>query len=155
MAAGFTVMKDRLEELRTYLHTRVLDSLNGAEFTAELRIDGVLTPSSLNIGLVKRLEMLAPFGQGNAEPRFALTEARIIKPSVIGADQSHLRCFIQDTAGGKSITGISFRCMDTPLGEALLKAKDMPMNLAGYVRVNRWNGYENVQFQIIDAAPVW
>jgi len=129
MAAGFTVMKDRLEELRAYLHSRVMDSLNGAEFTAELRIDGVLTPSSLNIGLVKRLEMLAPFGQGNAEPRFALTEARIIKPSVIGADQSHLRCFIQDSAGGKSIGGIAFRCMDTPLGEALLKAKDMPMRI--------------------------
>jgi len=155
MAAGFSISRDNLADFQAFLNERIKQSLNGAELKAELRIDGVLTPSSLNIGLVRKMEALAPFGQGNAEPRFALSGVKIAKATTMGADHSHVRCFIQDTAGGKSITAVAFRVMDTPLGEALLKAGSTPMNLAGYLRINRWNGYESVQFQIIDASPVW
>jgi single-stranded-DNA-specific exonuclease len=155
MAAGFTVMKDQLPELQEFLNQRISDALNGQLIVPELRVDGLMTASSLTLGLTKKLEVLAPFGAGNSEPRFAIMQARIVKAKAIGADQDHVSCFIQDSAGGGSLQGISFRCMETPLGEALLKAGDAPLHLVGYVRINRWNGFEKPQFQIIDAAPVW
>ena len=153
MAAGFTVTKDKYEEVCAFLNERIEQQLNGQPIVSQLRIDGILSPLSLNLNMVYKIDQLAPFGAGNSEPRFALMDCRIAKASVVGED--HVKCFIQDSSGGRSINGIAFRALNTPLGELLMKGGDKPLHLAGYVRINRWNGYESVQFQIVDAASIW
>lgn len=153
MAAGFTVEEGRLADLCAYLDAHVARQLDGRPILPELRIDGLVSPSAVDKNLAGRIEMLAPYGAGHAEPRFALIGARIVKPDVVG--DSHVRCFIQDTAGGASLRGIAFRALETPLGELLLKSGDAPVHLAGHIGINRWNGYETVQFQIVDGAKVW
>jgi single-stranded-DNA-specific exonuclease len=127
--------------------------LNGQPFAPELRIDSVLSLHALTLDLIEKLNMLAPYGSGHAEPRFALTGVKIIKPRVVG--ENHVSCFIQDTSGGASLKGIAFRAMDSDLGELLLKSGSAPVHLAGHVSVNEWNGKKTVDFQIVDAAPVW
>lgn len=153
MAAGFTVAKDQLATLRQHLNQHALEQLNGQAYAPELRIDSVLSLHALTMGLVEKLNMLAPYGAGHAEPRFALTGVKIIKPRVVG--ENHVSCFIQDTSGGASLKGIAFRAMDSALGETLLKAGSAPLHLAGHVSVNEWNGKKTVDFQIVDAATVW
>jgi len=153
MAAGFTVARDRLPELVAYINQHVQTQLNGQPFAPELRIDSVLSLHALTMDLIEKLNMLAPYGAGHAEPRFALTGVKIIKPRVVG--ENHVSCFIQDTSGGASLKGIAFRAMDSDLGEMLLKAGSAPVHIAGHVSVNEWNGKKTVDFQIVDAAPLW
>ena len=153
MAAGFTVTRDMLPELVSHINQHALTQLNGQPFAPELRIDSVLSLHALTLDLMEKLNTLAPYGAGHAEPRFALTGVKIIKPRVVG--ENHVSCFIQDSSGGASLKGIAFRAMDSTLGELLLKAGSAPLHLAGHVSVNEWNGKRTVDFQIVDAAPAW
>jgi len=153
MAAGFTVTRDMLPALVAHINQHAEAQLNGQAFAPELRIDSVLSLHALTMDLMEKLAMLAPYGSGHAEPRFALTGVKIIKPRVVG--ENHVSCFIQDTSGGTSLKGIAFRAMDSALGEMLLKAGSAPLHLAGHVSINEWNGKKTVDFQIVDAARVW
>lgn len=153
MAAGFTVARHHFEDLRAYLNQHVLDQLKGAAYRPELKLDSVLSAHAMTLELVEKLAMLGPFGSGHAEPRFALAEVKIIKPTVVG--EKHVSCFIQDSSGGTSLKGIAFRALDTALGETLLKSGGKPMHLAGHATINHWQGRKSVNFQIIDASPLW
>jgi single-stranded-DNA-specific exonuclease len=153
MAAGFTVARDQLAALAAHVDKHVRDQLNGQTYAPELRIDSVLSLHALTMDLVEKLNMLAPYGAGHAEPRFALTGVKIIKPRVVG--DNHVSCLIQDTSGGAALKGIAFRAMDSALGEMLLKAGSAPIHVAGHVSVNEWNGRKTVDFQIVDASSAW
>jgi len=149
MAAGFTIARDMLKEFSDYINAHVNEQLNGEDYKPRLHIDGVLSVSALNMMLAEKLEALAPFGQGNFEPRFALKGVKIYKARVVG--ENHISCFISDSAGGSSVKAISFRAMDNNLGEVLLKS-NTPIDIAGQISINEWQGNKSVNFQIIDAA---
>jgi single-stranded-DNA-specific exonuclease len=153
MAAGFTVARDNLEALQAHLNDHVRGQLQGAAYTPELRLDSVLSGQSLTLDLVEKLSMLAPYGAGHAEPRFAVAGVKIIRPAVVG--EKHVSCFIQDTAGGASVKAIAFRAMDSDLGQMLLKSTGKTFHLAGHVTINQWQGRKSVNFQIVDACPLW
>ena len=153
MAAGFTVVRDRLPALAAHIHQHVLEQLNGELYVPELKIDGVLSLHALTMDLAETLGRLAPYGAGHAEPRFVLAGVKIIKPRVVG--ENHVSCFLQDTSGGASLKGIAFRAMDSDLGEMLLKSSSAPIHVAGHISVNEWKSKKTVDFQIVDAAPVW
>lgn len=153
MAAGFTVARDQLDALRIHINTHASDQLKGQTLMPELRIDSVLSAHALTLDLAEKLETLSPYGAGHAEPRFAVAGVKIVKASVVG--EKHVSCFIQDSSGGAAIKAIAFRAMDSALGSVLLKAGSAPMNLAGHVTINHWQGKKSVNFQIVDASPVW
>lgn len=153
MAAGFTVARAKFAALCDFLNAHAKEQLKGASFAPELRLDSVLSTPALTIDLVDKLGMLAPYGAGNSEPRFALTGVKVVRATVVG--ERHVSCYIQDTAGGASIKGIAFRAMDTELGPLLLKGGNAPMHLAGHATINTWQGKRSVNFQIVDACPVY
>ncbi len=153
MAAGFTVTRGLLEDFTAYVNQHIKDQLNGERLVPELKIDNVLSLHSLNTDLVEKIDMLAPYGAGHAEPRLALTGVKIIKPRVVG--ENHVSFFIQDSSGGASIKGIAFRALDNDLGDLLLTSGTAMVDLAGYVKINEWLGKRSVNFQVVDAANPW
>lgn len=153
MAAGFTVARDLLENLCQHVNQHVANQLNGAPYAPELRVDAVLSVAGLTLELTDKLSLLAPYGAGHSEPRFALAGVKVVMPKVVG--DNHVSCFLQDTSGGTSVKAIAFRALDSKLGETLLKAGSAPLNLVGHVTVNTWQGRTNVNFQIVDASPIW
>jgi single-stranded-DNA-specific exonuclease len=146
MAAGFTIAENRLAVFKAFLETKIADAGDRADPT--LSIDGCLTCGGATVSMAEIIEKLGPFGSGNAEPRFALTGARIVKADLVGVN--HVRCILTDTGGGR-VKAIAFRAADTPLGQCLLKSGGTPLSLAGRVKLDRWNGEVRVQFQIEDA----
>lgn len=152
MAAGFTIMQDRLAEFHAFINKRIEAQLKGAPLIAEMNIDAQLSISALTLPFVKQIDALAPFGAANPEPRFMLNNVKISRPSVVG--ENHIRCYLQDWSGGQSITGICFRAVDTPIESILLKSRDKPVCLSGYASINLWQGRESVQFQILDAQDI-
>jgi single-stranded-DNA-specific exonuclease len=152
MAAGFTASADRLPELKHFLASRIADQQVDGPLAPTLELDGMLSVGGATPDLVSLLARLGPFGTGNSEPRFALADARVVQASVVG--ENHVRCILSGQ-GGERLKAIAFRTLDTDLGTALLKSGGSPMHIAGHLRPDNWQGRNDVQLMIEDAAPVW
>lgn len=152
MAAGFTVEREKIDDLRTFLRERIARQLDDmGPLVPSLSLDGALSVRGANTDLMRHLERLAPYGTGNSEPRFAVTDARIVKADVVGGEGKHVRCILTGSDGSR-LKSIAFRAMDSDLGPALLQSGGRPMHLAGTLRPDRWNGNDGVQLLIDDAA---
>ena len=151
MAAGFTVEAARLGALRDFLAERAAAALGAKGQTAELGIDGVVAAGAATTELVELVARLGPFGTGNTEPRFALANQRIVRADVVGGQ--HVRCILADGGGATRLKAIAFRCLEGELGPALLQGQGRGFHLAGHLRTDRWQGREEVQLIIDDAAP--
>lgn len=151
MAAGITLESGCLSALTEFLDERLGRRLAEIAYRPALGIDGALQPKSATLDLLAALERCAPFGVGNAQPRFALPAVKVAQASVVG--ENHVRCFLSGAQGGR-LKGIAFRALDSDLGPALLQTAGMPLNVAGRLQIDRWGGKESVQFIIEDAAPL-
>ena len=152
MAAGFTVAEGQLAALRAFLVERAAAALGTDALMPELGIDGALAAVAAGPELVELVERLGPFGAGNAEPRFALPNLRVLRAEVVGAQ--HVRCVLGDGAGGGRLKAIAFRCLDGELGPALLQGQGSTFHLAGHLRADNWQGRLGAQLMVDDAARV-
>jgi single-stranded-DNA-specific exonuclease len=148
MAAGFTVARERIEELRTFLGQRLAAALVEPIVPA-LALDGALDASGATIELAETLRRLGPFGSGNPEPRFVVTGARISSARVVGS--GHVSCRLLGRSGAR-LKAIAFRVADSELGHALLSRDGEALHLAGTLRVDSWQGNDSVQLVIEDGA---
>lgn len=148
MAAGLTVHRDRIGDLSEFLDARLAASVAAAA-ESDLKVDGLLTASGATPELAATLEAAGPFGSGNPQPVVALAAHRLayVEPTA----QGHVRLSLADSSG--RIKGIAFRAVGTPLGDALLSARDRTVHVAGTLRVDRWGGREAVQIAVRDIAP--
>lgn len=151
MAAGFTLERSAEAAFQEFLAARIAADIGAGGIVAELGIDGSLQAAGATVDFIQSLERLAPFGAGNARPRFGFPAVRILKADVVGRD--HVRCFIGGE-GGARLKGIAFRAVDTPLGDMLLLSGGMPMHLAGHLLRDRWRGKDESQLVIEDAAKL-
>ena len=117
----------------------------------ELSVDGAIQPGAATVDFLAKLERLAPFGAGNARPRFIFPNVSIQKADVVG--MNHVRCFLKGQDGMR-LKAIAFRVVDRPLGETLLNTGGLPLHIAGHLQIDRWQGRENAQLIIEDAAAV-
>ncbi|MGY8960516.1 MAG: single-stranded-DNA-specific exonuclease RecJ, partial [Alphaproteobacteria bacterium] len=151
MAAGFTVSAPLIGDLQSYLSDWISTTGPQEGVVAELGVDGAIQPGAASVDFISKLDQLAPFGAGNARPRFVLPNVSIQKADVVG--QHHVRCFIKGQDGIR-LKAIAFRAVDRPLGAALLNTNGLPLHIAGHLQVDRWQGRENTQLIIEDAAAV-
>jgi single-stranded-DNA-specific exonuclease len=150
MAAGFELPSDRLDALRDFIDRRIGDHFNGAPPRAVLDLDGALQPRAASPDFAAMLERLAPYGAGNAEPRFALSGVRVGFAALAG--EKHVRCEIVGSDGAR-LKGIAFRAAENELGRLLLAGRNgPPLHIAGHLRLDSWQGQERVQMTIEDAA---
>ena len=151
MAAGLTVTRDKLPGLQRFLDERVANDLARNAVIPTLRIDGSVAVKGVQPEFVESLQRLAPFGAGNSEPRFMLPSVRVAKADVVGA--GHVRCFLSGPDGGR-LKAIAFRAAGEPLGDTLLQTDGLALQLAGKLRPDNWQGRNDVQMIIDDAASI-
>ncbi|MCL2473460.1 MAG: single-stranded-DNA-specific exonuclease RecJ [Alphaproteobacteria bacterium] len=147
MAAGFTVAEEKIPELKEFLNERIKAHLSEHKIVPVLNIDGIISGANISPDFAESLQILAPFGAGNPEPMFAMPDCRIIRADIV--KDKHVSVIIQQ--GGKSFKGIAFRAMENGLGQILLQ-KPEKIHIAGYVRINEWQGNKSVNLQISDAC---
>jgi single-stranded-DNA-specific exonuclease len=116
-----------------------------------LDLDGALSASGATLDLLGLIERAGPYGSGNPEPVFALPAHRVVYADAVGSD--HVRCTLA-AADGTRLKAVAFRALGTPLGEALLSERAMPLHVAGRLSLDDWNGRRAVQLFIDDAAEV-
>ena len=149
MAAGLTVEADKLAELAVFLDERVAKSVSERPAVPELGVDGAVSAGAATLELVQTIERLGPFGIGNAEPRFAIMGARVVRADIVG--EKHVRAILSSADGGR-LKSIAFRAVGQPIGDALMARGGGDLHLAGHLRIDRWQGNERVQLIIDDVA---
>jgi single-stranded-DNA-specific exonuclease len=149
MAAGITVERARLGELRAFFEARAGEEVSRLRDGESLQVDAALSAEGATQDLLDALEMAGPFGAGHPQPVFVLPRHRLVDVRPVGT--SHLSATLKSGAGG-TIRAIAFRAADTVLGEFLFRSRGATIHLAGNISANYWNGARSVQFRIIDAA---
>ncbi|RDE10224.1 single-stranded-DNA-specific exonuclease RecJ [Pelagibacterium lacus] len=151
MAAGATIGPGQLGPFRQYLIDMLTDDVAAARSSDGCRIDAALTARAATTDFVHMIEKAGPFGAGNPTPVFAFPSHQVKFAEIVGTG-GHVRCSI-GAGDGANLKAIAFRAASTPLGEALLKARDgQRLHLAGSLSIDNWQGRESVQLRIIDAA---
>jgi single-stranded-DNA-specific exonuclease len=151
MAAGFSLPSESLAAFHAFLDERLAEATvrPGA---AELTLEGILAVSGADAALAQMVARLGPFGTGNEEPLFVLQRARVVKADRIGKDGNTIRAMIEGEGGGR-LKALLFRAKDGELANALSRAGDAPLHIAGYLRAETWNGRTSAGFFVTDAAP--
>ena len=149
MAAGFTFEESKLAEVKKFLTDMLRDKVadNGNK---EIRIDSEVALSAVNMSLATELEKAAPYGTGNSEPRFMLSNVRVAVAEQVGT--SHVRCILDDGVTTHRVFAMAFRSLETPMGKFLLGSVGKKINLVVRIRASQWQGRERVDVQIDDAA---
>ena len=150
MAAGVTVRKTALAQLRAFLEATLAADVAIARRANGLLIDGAVSASAANAELVAMIERAGPFGSGNPEPVIALPAHTIVYAEEAG--QAHIRLRLK-SAGGGYVNTIAFRAGGQKLGAALLQNRGRQVHAAGSFALDRWQGEERVQFRLTDIAP--
>lgn len=153
MAAGFGLKQEGLAAFHAFLDARLAAASNlpGA---ADLRIEGTLAVGGATVELAEQIGRLAPFGAGNEEPVLVLPRVRVAHAERIGKEGKTLRVMLEGEGGSTRLKSVLFRAGDGALANTLLARDGMPLNVAGHLRADRWNGRVTAGFMIVDAAPL-
>ncbi|MDA0781742.1 MAG: single-stranded-DNA-specific exonuclease RecJ [Rickettsiales bacterium] len=152
MAAGFTVEEGKIDAMYEFLCKRFEENIDECA-VKQIKADGFLSIDSATTELTDLIKKVEPFGTSNPEPRFIFNDLYIIYADIVGAD--HIKCvFGTDHAGnmGKTIKGMAFRSLETPLGKALLDNRGKTVSVAARVKLNSWRGVDTVELLIDDVA---
>jgi single-stranded-DNA-specific exonuclease len=151
MAAGLTVLREKLGDLRAHLEAALERPVADARRNDDgLVIDAALAAAGATPDLWRAVEQAGPFGSGNPEPVFALPRHRIEGVTQVGADHLRFRAVAGD---GRALDGIAFRVAGKPLGQGLRTLQGSYAHLAGSLTLDNYGGRERVRFRLIDAAP--
>ena len=150
MAAGLTMSRERIGDLRDFLEQRFATAADSLA-RRWLDVDAVVTASGVTLELIELLEQAGPFGAANPAPLFALPAHRVVYADAAGTD--HVRCTIA-SADGTKIKAIAFRALGTELGELLLSERQHPLHFVGRLVADDWNGSRRPALHIEDVALV-
>lgn len=161
MAAGMSLIRENVDVLRSRLNA--LCSLTKEELVDIKTIDMTLNPEYITCELVKQLDILEPFGNGNPKPLFAHKNTSIRSMRRIGADNRFLKMEL-DTPGG-SVTGLYFQDADELEAKLIDSFGREQLNLAYnrqknnirltimfYPQINEYNNRRSVQLVLSDVV---
>ncbi|PZX12553.1 single-stranded-DNA-specific exonuclease RecJ [Celeribacter halophilus] len=149
MAAGLTVMRDKLEPAMERLSDLLAKQGAGDLGPSDLKLDGMLMPGAASPELIAQLEAAGPYGASAPAPRFAFPDCAIHFARRVG--ESHLKVTFSDGQGPR-LDAICFGAFDSPLGPALEHHGGARFHLAGRLEINTWGGRQSVQLRLEDAA---
>ncbi|MCI8356804.1 MAG: single-stranded-DNA-specific exonuclease RecJ [Lachnospiraceae bacterium] len=97
MAAGLSLPEENVEEFRLMLNRNC--RLTEEDFTEKLLIDVPMPLSYIHMDFVRQLQVLEPFGNGNAKPVFARKNVHILHGRILGKNENVGKYRIQDEEG--------------------------------------------------------
>ncbi len=144
MAAGVTVLAEKLSELRQRLN-QVADSwLSAEDLVPKVGAELEVSLSDLTIDLVEQIQLLAPFGSENPQPVFASCGVPLSHTRAVGKDGRHLQLYFSPEVGVRQ--GVAFR--QGLLAEELVGLAQI--DIAYQPDINEYQGVRSVQPKVSD-----
>ncbi len=98
LAAGFVFNLDKIsfESLKTKINNHIDSILEFDDLSPELKLDMDIEPADLTIDFINELDRLAPFGEANPYPVFAIPDLTLRSYSLLGQKKNHLKLMFTD-----------------------------------------------------------
>lgn len=145
MAAGLRMDMANLDTLRERLEAHARRVLKSEDLVPSLLIDAETTLLSMTTSVVKELQRLAPFGQGNSRPLFAATGCTLAgPPSRMGKEGSHLS--LKLSQGGVCLRATWWQAGE--LADQIGRARTV--DVAFRPRINIFRNTESVELDLLD-----
>jgi single-stranded-DNA-specific exonuclease len=139
MACGFLMRAEREDGLRAGL-VADMNELLAADPDAlkqDRTPDIALDPKEIGPRLIKELDRMAPFGNGNPQPLIELRGLKISRLSFMGDERQHAK-FTSE--------GLDVVMFGSAAGHAGELREGREVAALGYPSIDRWNGRERIQF---------
>ena len=149
MAAGFSIDVNKIDIFKEFIFTRFEKLIKQTDLKKNLYLDSVISTTALNYEFFSKVNLLAPFGSGNPEPKFMIENLRSVNNKII--KEKHIKSILIGEEGS-TIKTIAFNCLDSEIGAHLLKKDKNLFNIAGKLSLNEWKGQSNVEFIIDDIS---
>ncbi|MCI2062744.1 MAG: single-stranded-DNA-specific exonuclease RecJ [Eubacteriaceae bacterium] len=146
-ACGFTMEASNLDDLRCGLDSEMalIRENDPSVFDSGVNYDLELLADEVDIKLAGELMQLEPFGNSNELPVFMIRGAEVSDVFFMGQKNQHMR-FTAVFPGGVSFKCVLFGNAGEYRDLILSGAK---IRLFGSIGINEWNGYRNVQMNLI------
>ncbi|MBU1001442.1 MAG: single-stranded-DNA-specific exonuclease RecJ [Proteobacteria bacterium] len=143
-AAGMSLETKNLEALCEAFHQAVAAQCGDRPLSPTLFIDSELPFASIDFDLLKELEMLQPFGPGNAEPVFSSPLLRVTDRRTFGKD--HVKLTLTDELSGVNLSAKAWRQAEA-IGPNM---RGKQMRIAYTPKIDRYQGMASIDLQIKD-----
>ncbi len=151
MAAGFGLLPEKVEIVQQKLFALAKSEISAEMLTPSLTVEVELNPILVTLEFIQFLEKMAPFGNGNVEPVFALRNMKILQSKVIGREGKHVKLLLRSANDLDGETK-PLDCLAFGWGERqdqLLTG--MTVDVAGTLGLNVWHGNTSMQMILKDA----
>jgi single-stranded-DNA-specific exonuclease len=148
-AAGFRLAPSRIKDLRERFVAVAARFYPQGPPVPQLALDAEVPLAALTHNIVKGLDALEPYGAENPRPRFLAAGLQVVdQPRKMGAGERHLN--LRVSQGGTRMRAVGWGMAERM--EELMSAGGKCC-LAFIPKVNTWNGYSNVELEIVDFQP--
>jgi single-stranded-DNA-specific exonuclease len=148
-AAGFRVRPEQVDAFRERFCEYAAQHFPAGPPAPTLQLDAELPLSTLTPGLLTQIDRLEPYGAQNPRPRFLAAELQVVGvPRRIGGGERHLTFRVRQ--GTTSLRAIAWGMGER--AEELMSAEGRCC-LAFTPKINEWNGYRNIELEVIDFQP--
>jgi single-stranded-DNA-specific exonuclease len=145
-AAGLKLEPFQLANLKELFAWAVEEQLGANPAPPVLELDAELPFSLIDHTLLKELELLQPYGQGNPRPIFLSPPLKVLRHRFF-SQKKHLELHLSDTTDGTSMRAVAWRqgerWQDTPLERGALKIAYTP-------RQSKFNGLLQIELAVQD-----
>lgn len=145
-AAGMKIKSQNIDELKRRLNAHAAERIKENELVPELKIDAQVSTDSLDLGLVRELGCLEPFGAGNGKPVFA-TKGLALREEPWVMKEKHLKLWLED-GSGKRFEAVWWDGVERSKGQTL--AAGSGIELAYTAEANTWQGNTRLQLVVED-----
>ena len=149
MAGGFTIDIEKIELFKEFVFKKFKSINMNLENKKNYHFDMEIAPSALNVDFWEKINLLAPFGSGNTEPKFLIENLKVVNSKIVG--EKHIKSVLIGS-DSSTIKAISFNSVDTDLSSYLLKKNSKNLSIVGKLSLNEWRGQKNVEFIIDDIS---
>ena len=148
-AAGISIDERQIEAFRGDFCEAVAAQCDEHDLVPELKIDAEAPLGQLNLAIVKQMQMLEPFGQGNPRPMLFCRGVELDEPArKMGGGDRHLTIKLRQ--GAKVIRGVAFGagewCDD-------LNACEGPIEIVYRPVINEFRGFRKVEVHLVAWRP--
>lgn len=136
MAGGFSLETGMVEEFRRFMLGALSGANDAIQSAKHMSIDAEISLSAVTGETVRLLSRAAPFGAGNAQPKFLFRDVVVRQTRLVG--ESHMMIIISDSKSdvSNSVKCMMFKAMDSDYAPMLVNMIGKRISIIGYLQMH-------------------
>lgn len=145
-AAGITIKNDNLEKFSRKIENIMSQKMKNFSGEKIMEADIDIEAREIDYDLVRNIERLHPFGEGNRQPALIIRNMLIKEIKKVGSQGKHAKIFLKpDDDTPKIFEAIWFNSEDK-----LIFGINANVDILANLQLDKWNGNEKIVLNVID-----